>query len=391
MQLLRAVEKAWDAHDLAALGSCCNDDALMSILPDGEVVSGKQNAIKGVGQMWGTVRHRRFTDVSCDVTGDLAWFWAAVGDERQDGSRTDSQWFMLAVQREGQWRMSFGMPALILPRVFVEEVLPGTAQDDTYSEEFGGFQPKDQSAYVHFASLDECRKRMPGFFHGVEEVRLGPEMPQCKTIGPVGLIRWDESIQVRMQGIWGHGAAGMSFAIRRDGQWKEISGMPGDWRLTPSDRYDPGNEDHVALQRLLDRVSEALVRKQPHTTRDLFHSELYGIFPDPAQPEQAFVSHGAEDRQAGEEMMRQVTFDDYRHTVTFVKVQGPLAVTISRRERTIGGQTATAQDVNFYGRTENGWQAIIFAEGDWTDLLMAEPKPRAESADAPPAVFDLSS
>ncbi len=263
--------------------------------------------------------------------------------------------------------------------------------DDTCGEDVGSFGPDDQSAYVQITAFDEFKKSAPELFQSVEEVRLGPETPLCKTIGPIGLIRWDNRLEIRREGSWRPGPTGLAFAVRRNGRWKVISAMEGNWRLSPSDRYDPENENHLALQRLLERVSEALVRKETHTTRDLFHSEYYCIFPDPAQPEQAFVSHGAEDRQAGEEMMQHVTFDDYRHTVTFVKVQGPLAVTISRRERTIGGQTATAQDVNFYGRTEKGWQAIISAEGDWTDLLMAEPNPRVESVDTPPAVLDLSS
>ena len=128
-QLLRSVEKAWVAHDLAALGNCYSDEALLIILPNGAVVSGKQNTMNGIKSVWENVMTHRFTDVSCDVTGDLAWFWATIRDERQDGARTVSQWIMLAVQREGQWRMCFGMPALILPRVFVEDVLPGAGQN----------------------------------------------------------------------------------------------------------------------------------------------------------------------------------------------------------------------------------------------------------------------
>jgi len=249
-------------------------------------------------------------------------------------------------------------------------------QDDTFWEGFGVFQRDGQSDSVGFRRADELKEEVLQKADSMEEARLGAEMPQGKAIGPVGLIRFDHSWEIRTQGIWHSISPGMAIAARRDGQWKMVAAIVGDWRLGPSDRYDPGNGDHVALQHLLDQVSEALVRKDLDTLRGLSHSEYFGVCPDLADPSQAFVSHGSEDRQTSEEMLQQVTFDAYKHTITTCKVQGPLAVTISRRERTIGGQTATAQDVNFYGRTEKGWQAIISAEGDWTDLLMAEPKPR---------------
>jgi len=247
-------------------------------------------------------------------------------------------------------------------------------QDDTFWENLGVFKPAGRPDYVYFAAVDEIKEKMPEFLQTVEEVRLGPETPRCKTIGPVGLIRWDNSIEIRAQGSW-HTVSGLGVAVRRDGQWKEVTGVfSGDWHLSATDRYDPANDDHVALKRLLDQASEAIMRKDMDTLFGWSHSELFGVSPDPAQPEQALVLQGAENRQFSEQALRSVTFDAYKHTITAIKAGGPLAVTISRRERTVAGQTATAEIVNFYGRTEEGWRIIISAEGDWTDLLMAEPQ-----------------
>jgi hypothetical protein len=187
--------------------------------------------------------------------------------------------------------------------------------DDTYWQDcFGCFVSDEQSGYAKFSTLDEIAERTQAFLSSVDEVLLGPDSPICEAQGPIGLIRWDRSIQFRQQGKLIPGPTRLCIAVRRNGQWKEAVGIAGDWPLGPSERVESNNEDHLALEHLLDK-QEAIARSDVRELSSLMHSDCLCILPDPLQPHKAVIS-GRDKSVDYEETTSKVAFDKYEFTVS---------------------------------------------------------------------------
>jgi hypothetical protein len=53
-----------------------------------------------------------------------------------------------------------------------------------------------------------------------------------------------------------------------------------------------------------------------------------------------------------------------------------LAITLSQLDQVIDGQPATTQgNLNFYGRTKDGWRVLAWVYGDWNDVFLVKPEP----------------
>jgi len=252
-------------------------------------------------------------------------------------------------------------------------VQKAVCDDNCWEDCFVAFVRDQTSPYVDVKSAKVAADAMRTFLSSVDEVVPYSDAPHCEAQGAIGLIRWDKSVQFLREGNLVPCPPGLIVAQRRNGQWKKVAGIAGDWRLSPSDQYDPNNADHVALQQVLDKVAEAVLQKDAEMLVGLGHPKGLSLLPDWAQPEEALVVSGrAESRRFAEESFKHAPIDKYKLTITAVKVQGPLAVTVSRRETAVGDHSTTAESVDFYGRTKDGWRSILWPAGEWGDFLMAE-------------------
>lgn len=238
-------------------------------------------------------------------------------------------------------------------------------EDDTYWEAYCIFGKDKYMPYAEPTSLATAKELVPEFLHSIEEVILAPDPPLCKAIGPLGVIRWDDNIQFRMQGGSNEFPGGFGIAVCRKGQWKELVRIMGDWRLSASDRFDPDNIDHVALKKLLDQAGEAMEGEDAAALRQLTHPDNISIITGPNGPLVAGQS------DYSQEMFRDTKIEKHRHTITAVKVLGPLAVTVARLDSIENGQQGSEEGrLCFYGRTKEGWRFLLWVAGDWSDVLL---------------------
>ncbi|MBC8868543.1 MAG: DUF1080 domain-containing protein [Planctomycetes bacterium] len=249
-------------------------------------------------------------------------------------------------------------------------------KDDMYWEDSGVYAQDDQSSSVQFTSMDVVKELMPAFLDSIDGVALGPHSARCQINGSIGLIVWDGSVQFRTRDGQSAGSTGVGIAIPRDGQWKEIAGVMGDWRLGPSDRYDPSNDDHVALQRLLDQAGEAMVRKDAEAIRRLSHPDWRGFIEGDDGP-QVITSEAYT-----QENLHGMAVDKHQHTITNVKIDGPLAISLSQLDQIVDGRPVIAQGhLNFYARTKEGWRFLAWVAGDWTSVLTGR---KGQGTSSPP-------
>jgi len=222
-----------------------------------------------------------------------------------------------------------------------------------------------QSHELLIMNSSDGTEALDAFLRSVDEVVPSTDLPVYEVQGPLAIIRWKKA-RLRMGENW-HTIEGLDVAVERDGLWRCAASIDGDWKMTPEDRYDPSNEDHVALQGLLDQAGEAMVRKDARTFRELLHSKHSSVFagPDGAQ---VMGINGYTD-----ELLQELAHEKHQSAITAVKVTGPFAVTLSQLDLAVHGQTFTVQGVlNICGRTNDGWRQLVFVAGDWNNVLMAE-------------------
>jgi hypothetical protein len=204
------------------------------------------------------------------------------------------------------------------------------------------------------------------YLASADEVVPLAEPPVFQVQGPVAVVRW-KIARVRVGDEW-HTAENTDILAQHEGQWQFVFGAAGDWRMTPEDDYDPDNSDHVALRRLLDRTEDAVVRKDAKALHGLVHPDIRRVFAGPDGP---FVG-GAD---YTDEMLEEWAIEKYSHTITSVKVLGPLAVTLSEIDQIADGQPDTLHGVlHFHGRTSDGWRTLAWAAWDWNDVFVVAPK-----------------
>ncbi len=222
-----------------------------------------------------------------------------------------------------------------------------------------------QSHELLIMNSSDGTEALDAFLRSVDEVVPSTDQPVYEVQGPLAIMRWKKA-RLRMGENW-HTVEGLDVAVERDGLWRCAVGIDGDWKMTPEDRYDPSNDDHVALQELLEQAGEAMVRKDARTFRELLHSEHRSVFagPDGAQ---VMGINGYTD-----ELLQELAHEKHQPTITAVKVTGPLAVTLSQLDWAVHGQAFTQQGIlNICGRTNDGWRQLMFVAGDWRNVLMAE-------------------
>ncbi|NQT17449.1 MAG: nuclear transport factor 2 family protein [Planctomycetes bacterium] len=216
-------------------------------------------------------------------------------------------------------------------------------EDDTYWEEYRVFGKDQYVPYAEPTFLATAKGLVPEFLRSIEKVILAPDPPFCKAIGPLGLIRWDDNIQFRMQGDRNESPGGFGIAVSRKGQWKELVRIMGDWRLGASDRFDPDNIDHVALKKLLDQAGEAMEGEDAAALRQLTHPDNISIITGPDGPLVAGQSDYTQ------EMFQDTKIEKHQHTITAIKVLGPLAVTMARLDHVQDGRHSEKEGhLNFY-------------------------------------------
>lgn len=205
------------------------------------------------------------------------------------------------------------------------------------------------------------------YLASVDEVVPMTEPPVYEVQGPLAIVQF-KKVGVRVGGE-SYTVEDLDVVAQHEGSWRFVFGFDGNWEMTPEDRYDPDNADHVALQRLLDQTEDAMVRKDAESLRDLLHPGFCRIMPSPTGPHVG----GAADYT--DEMLQEWATEKYAPTITAVKVSGPLAVTLSEIEHVADGQRDTLHGVlHFHGRTGDGWRQLAWVFGDWSNVFTAGSK-----------------
>ena len=157
--------------------------------------------------------------------------------------------------------------------------------------------------------------------------------------------------------------------MRRNGQWKEVAGIEGNWRLGPSDQYDPSDEAHREIQRYFDEVKRAHVEENIELVRSTHHPLYRTIYPDPANPEKVSVI----DRDTALELVRAhwkgTTFREYQVSILQIKRAGPLALALTSHDDDNGRQP-TSRSLHVFCQTADGWVCGLIVAGDWSNVLM---------------------
>jgi hypothetical protein len=220
----------------------------------------------------------------------------------------------------------------------------------------------EENGTLGTSQTSEPSTEVNAFLRSLDKVVPSSEAPVYETQGPLGVVRW-ECARFHVGDKW-QTVDVLNIVMQRNSQWRLAVGIFGDWGMTSGDRYDPNNSDHVALQRLLDQGGEAMVRKDAAAIRNLMHPDARNF------PGGQIVSRRSDFTDA---MFANSSIEKHQHTITAVKVQGPLAVTLSQLVNVGNGQSTTHQGIlNIYGRTKEGWRLLVWVAGEWTNVLMAE-------------------
>jgi serine/threonine protein kinase len=253
--------------------------------------------------------------------------------------------------------------------------------DDTYWEDcFGCYVPDERSIYAQFKTVDEIVDRMQAILSSVDEILLGPDSPFCEAQGPIGLIPWGNSMQLRRQGKLMPAATGLGIAVRRNGQWKEAVGIKGDWRLSLSDQYDPNDEAHREIQRYFDEVNRAHVEENIELVRSTHHPLYRAIGPDPANPEEvSIIDHNAL-LEMIEEYWKGKNVQEHQGKVLQIKRAGPIALVLASISHVDdNGRQPASKALHVFCQTADGWLCGLVVAGDWSSVLMAGWEQRAST------------
>jgi ketosteroid isomerase-like protein len=120
-QLLDRVEKAYETHDAQLLADQYNPDGFLVIVqrPQEVMVFNRQEALTLIPQAWVQIESHRFVGRDIAPLGDLALMRVQIADRFTDGRNLTTEYLMIAVQREGIWKMCFGVELFVRPVVLV--------------------------------------------------------------------------------------------------------------------------------------------------------------------------------------------------------------------------------------------------------------------------------
>ena len=204
------------------------------------------------------------------------------------------------------------------------------------------------------------------FLRSVDEIVPLSDPPVYEVQGPLAVMQWKKA-RLRIGDQW-HTVEGLEIAIQRDGEWRSVFGMEGDWLPTASVFYDPNNADHAAIKRLRDQAVEAMVQKDASALRALQHPDNLTVTAGPAGA-QVFRFQD----QITDEELQKMAVEQRQETIAAMKVLGPLAVTLCHVDQVSGGRSISLRGhLNIYGRTDEGWRFLAYVAGDWSKVLMAE-------------------
>jgi len=224
--------------------------------------------------------------------------------------------------------------------------------------------PTGDSANAEMNSWQVAAENLRKFQNYYEQVLPGSEPPRCEAQGPIGLIRWDELVSYRRENETSR-SSGLVIAIRRNEEWRKAAGILGDWRLKPSDLYDPSDEAHREIKRFFEQVNRAHVEENIELVRSTHHPSYRTIAADGADPTSVLVSDREALLRLLEDHWRKTNVQEHQQEIHQIKRMGPLALALTSKP----GQQRGSEALHVFCRTSDGWVCGLVVAGDWSDLL----------------------
>jgi len=124
----------------------------------------------------------------------------------------------------------------------------------------------------------EYADKLDEVFGDWERVEPSEEPPIYQIDGPIALVRWQMG-RALVEGQW-QDIEGLDALVRRHGQWRQVSGVGGDWQMAEQDRFDPANPDHHAIQQVVDQVNRAWEKNDVSLLEQAMRPSYRAVQPD---------------------------------------------------------------------------------------------------------------
>jgi hypothetical protein len=219
-------------------------------------------------------------------------------------------------------------------------------------------------------SWEQLQRQTVEVWKQLERIEPGSEPPIIEINGSIAVIRWTAFARVFSGGAWSPPGQGLEVAVRRNGEWRRVASVLGDWQLTEADRFDAKNPDHGAIQAFFDKLNEVFSKKEAGLVAGLHHDVFLGIAPDSQQPGTVLTVDRDACVKAVSQMIRDRDYREHRREVLRLKVGGPLAVVLTDLHETVDGQSQTRKgNINVLCRSPAGWRVGLWVDGDWTKVV----------------------
>jgi hypothetical protein len=240
-----------------------------------------------------------------------------------------------------------------------------------WKEDFAFFGTNSSSGEAEVLSWEEAARGGEALFQTLEEVVPIQEPPRMQIDGPLALICCGLArCRTRSSQFPVHN---LFVAARRDGNWRFIAAVAEDWRSTPDDRFRPENEEHHRIQKFLEQVKQAIVKKDADLLRSVMHPSCMVVIPDGTDPDNAAVYDRDDVVESLRHRWSEKALERHHKTIRHLKVMGPFAITLTELHEVVGGkETKGDGGLDVLCRTSDGWKAALWLPGDWKEVLFTE-------------------